>query len=121
MGSGSDLLAGLLEGYNVTGVDYSTTMFNASRARLETFMSKNERVVSGALAMQATGSAGAADYLQQGLKEEQAAMAEEQEDIALRLRLINEHRDVMIKYAQSSTENTAQSGVMDIAYKLYLR
>ena len=38
MGSGTDVIAALLEGLNVTAVDYSKVMFNGALARVEEFI-----------------------------------------------------------------------------------
>ncbi len=69
MGSGSDVLAALLEGFDVVGVDYSTTMINAARAWVEAFASKQTELLNIATEL-ALQDVTAGDYLQQGLKAE---------------------------------------------------
>lgn len=120
MGSGSDVLAALLEGFDVVGVDYSTTMFNAARARVEAFASTQKDLLTIAMEL-ALQDVTASDYLQQGLKAEQDALAEQQEDEQARLQLISETRKFLSDAAKLVGDGEEAQEITYIGYLLYLR
>ena len=120
MGSGSDVLAALLEGFDVVGVDYSTTMFNATRARVDAFASTQTELLNIATEL-VLQDVTAVDYLQQGLKAEQHALAEQQQDEQARLQLISETRKWLSDAAKFTGDGEEAQEIMYIGYLLYLR
>ncbi len=90
MGTGTDVIAGLLEGYDVIGVDFSDTMFDAARLRVETFLFNQRQVVQGALDLYAQQDADAEAYLKLGEVVDEAVKDQEKEDVIARQKLLKE-------------------------------
>ncbi len=118
MGTGTDVLAALREGYDVVGVDYSQVMFNGARSRLETFLDAERQVAESTLALYLS-NADVNEYLQQGRLQEAADLAELARDVDARLQLIMYTKSKLNDFYDYLEE--PERRVMDIATHLYIR
>jgi hypothetical protein len=87
-GSGTDLLAGLSEGFNVVGIDYSSVMFEQAGGRLKLFMAAEERRSSGAYDTATADVSDANAYLAYGHKLYEEEVAQLQAVLDLRMQAI---------------------------------
>lgn len=113
MGSGSDVLAALLEGYDVVGVDYSTTMFDAARARVEAFCANQQPLSAKMMALDSKHDVSHNDYLQAGSSLAAEERMQAQADDAARLQLVTQ--------AGSKVSSLYDSEVDRLAGLLYMR
>jgi hypothetical protein len=111
MGSGTDVLAGLREGFDVVAVDISKNMFHNASKRIETFLAAEEQRSKSVLQLANATTADA--FLQHGQQMAEATRKRQDAEIKSRHAFLAKHINVL----DSVTENSVDLS----AYVLYIR